>query len=499
MHRRYNPEGVTAYNIVPGLIGTILTMTMVLMTGLAMTRERERGTLENLLATPALPIEVMTGKIVPYILIGLIQVTPDHAARRCCSSTCRCRATSLLLYCVVLVFIAANLTLGITFSSLARNQLQAMQMTFFFFLPSILLSGFMFPFRGMPDWAQWIGDAAAAHPFPALVRGIMLKGNDFARAVCRRSGRSSLFMLVVIAIGLRFYKRTLDWKPVIAIHGGAGVMRRDKPGEPQRAVLAEALRAGYAILKRGGTSLDAVSAAVVVLEDSPLFNAGRGSCFNAEGEIEMDASVMEGERLRAGAVAAVRTIRNPVLAARMVMEKTRHVLLAGNGAERLAEKHGLEPEPPEYFRTERQQLASKRNLKNYHGTVGAVALDRGRQPRRRDLDRRLYRQAAGRIGDSPLIGAGTYADNRACAVSGTGLGEAFIRAAVAYDVAARMRYRGASLAAAAAAALASVKRLGGDGGLIAVDRRGNVAMPFNSQGMYRGSIDRRGKTTIAVF
>jgi ABC-2 type transport system permease protein len=185
IHRRYNPEGVTAYNIVPGLIGTILTMTMVLMTGLAMTRERERGTFENLLSTPALPIEVMTGKIVPYILIGLIQVTLILIAALLLFEV-PMQGNPLLLYFVVLLFIAANLTLGITFSSIARNQLQAMQMTFFFFLPSILLSGFMFPFRGM-----------------------LLKGNGFMD-LWPQTWPIVVFMLAVIGVGLRFYKRTLD-------------------------------------------------------------------------------------------------------------------------------------------------------------------------------------------------------------------------------------------------------------------------------------------------
>jgi ABC-2 type transport system permease protein len=208
VHRRYNPEGVTAYNIVPGLIGTILTMTMVLMTGLAMTRERERGTFENLLSTPALPIEVMTGKIVPYILIGLIQVTLIIVAALLLFEV-PLRGNPLLLYFVVLLFIAANLTLGITFSSIARNQLQAMQMTFFFFLPSILLSGFMFPFRGMPEWAQWIGSLLPLTHFLVLVRGIMLKGNALAD-LWPQLWPIAAFMAVVIAIGLGFYKRTLD-------------------------------------------------------------------------------------------------------------------------------------------------------------------------------------------------------------------------------------------------------------------------------------------------
>ena len=208
VHRRYNPEGITAYNIVPGLLGTILTMTMVLMTGLAMTRERERGTFENLLSTPALPIEVMTGKIVPYILIGLIQVTLIVACALLLFDV-PMQGSPLLLYFVVLIFIAANLTLGITFSSIARNQLQAMQMTFFFFLPSILLSGFMFPFRGMPEWAQWLGSLLPLTHFLHLVRGIMLKGSGLLD-LWPQIWPILVFMAVVILIGLRFYKRTLD-------------------------------------------------------------------------------------------------------------------------------------------------------------------------------------------------------------------------------------------------------------------------------------------------
>ncbi|HEX7220443.1 MAG TPA: ABC transporter permease [Burkholderiales bacterium] len=208
VHRRYNPEGISSHNIVPGLIGTILTMTMVLMTGLAMTRERERGTFENLLATPALPIEVMTGKIVPYILIGLIQVSLIIAAALLLFEV-PMEGNALALYFAVLIFIAANLTLGITFSSLARNQLQAMQMTFFFFLPSILLSGFMFPFRGMPEWAQWLGTLLPLTHFLHLVRGIMLKGTPLLD-LWPQIWPLFAFMLAVIAIGVRFYKRTLD-------------------------------------------------------------------------------------------------------------------------------------------------------------------------------------------------------------------------------------------------------------------------------------------------
>ena len=283
--------------------------------------------------------------------------------------------------------------------------------------------------------------------------------------------------------------------PVIAVHGGAGVLRADKPGREHRAVLKRALEIGYECLTERG-SVEAVAAAVVVFEDSPLFNAGRGSAFNADGEIEMDASIMDGATLRAGAVAAVRRIRNPVLAARAVMEDGRHVLLAGSGAERFARKHGLRFERPEYFHTARRLAALRKNLRNYHGTV---ALDADGNLAAATSTGGYTGKLPGRVGDSPLIGAGTYADNRACAVSGTGLGEAVIRAAVGYDVCASIRYGGATLAAAAAAALKAVAGLNGDGGLVAVDRRGNVAMPFNSEGMFRACMDRRGRRTIAIF
>jgi ABC-2 type transport system permease protein len=208
IHRNYNPEGVTAYNIVPGLLGTILTMTMILMTGLAMTRERERGTFENLLATPALPIEVMTGKIVPYILIGLVQVTLLLVAALLLFEV-PLVGSVLLLYVAVLLFVAANLALGITFSSIARNQLQAMQMTFFFFLPSILLSGFMFPFRGMPIWAQWIGNVLPLTHFLRLVRGIMLKGSGLV-TLWPDVWPILAFATGTIALGLAVYRKTLD-------------------------------------------------------------------------------------------------------------------------------------------------------------------------------------------------------------------------------------------------------------------------------------------------
>jgi isoaspartyl peptidase/L-asparaginase-like protein (Ntn-hydrolase superfamily) len=286
---------------------------------------------------------------------------------------------------------------------------------------------------------------------------------------------------------------------VIAIHGGAGVLRSDRPGAQHRAGLGRALDAAWEILRAGGTSLDAVAAAVVVLEEDPLFNAGRGSCLNSDGVVEMDAAIMAGSALRAGAVAAVRRIRNPVLAARAVMEKTRHVLLAAEGAERFARAQKLELKAPAWFRTARQIAALRKGRTRHHGTVGAVALDRAGHLAAATSTGGYTGKMPGRIGDSPIIGAGTYADDRACAVSATGLGEAFIRAAVGHDICARMRYRGDSLAAASAAALRNVARLGGDGGLIAVDRRGRIAMPFNSEGMLRACIDARGRRSIAVW
>ena len=208
IHRRYNPEGLTAYNIVPGLMGVILTMTMVLMTGLAMTRERERGTFEYLLATPATPLEVLTGKIIPYIIIGLLQVTLILTASRWIFDI-PIQGSLLLLYGMVLLFICANLTLGITFSSIARNQLQSMQMTIFFFLPSILLSGFMFPFQAMPGWAQAIGNILPLTHFLVLARGILLKGNGL-ELLWPHIWPILLFTGVVLAAGLKTYRRTLD-------------------------------------------------------------------------------------------------------------------------------------------------------------------------------------------------------------------------------------------------------------------------------------------------
>ncbi len=208
VQRLYNPEGLTEYNIIPGLLGVILTMTMVMMTGLAMTRERERGTMENLLATPAKPLEVMTGKIIPYIFIGLVQVTIILLAAYFVFNL-PFMGSILAIYLGSLLFIAANLTVGITFSSLAQNQLQAVQLTFFYFLPSILLSGFMFPFAGMPNWAQTIGNFLPMTYFNRLTRGILLKGNSWVE-LWPHMWPLFLFTIIVMMIALKFYRKTLD-------------------------------------------------------------------------------------------------------------------------------------------------------------------------------------------------------------------------------------------------------------------------------------------------
>jgi L-asparaginase / beta-aspartyl-peptidase len=289
----------------------------------------------------------------------------------------------------------------------------------------------------------------------------------------------------------------------IAIHGGAGAIpKREMTQASQaryQAGLARALEAGHAVLQSGGSALDAVSAAVVVMEDSPLFNAGRGACYNAAGKHELDASIMEGATLRAGAVAAVTRVRNPVLAARAVMEKCRHVMLVGAAADRFGARQGLKLEKPEYFATASRLAALREKRVGHHGTVGAVALDANGNLAAATSTGGYTGKMPGRVGDSPIIGAGTYADNRACAISGTGLGEAFMRGVLAYDVAARMRYLKESLETAAQAAIANLSELKGDGGLIALDRGGNIVMPFNSEGMYRAAIDAKGRRTIGIY
>ena len=208
VHAHYNPENITQYNVVPGLMGVVLTMTMVMITGLAITRERERGTMENLLATPVRPFEVMVGKILPYIAVGYIQVTLILIAARVLFNVPMV-GSLVLLYCVALLFIAANLAMGITLSTLAKNQLQAVQMSFFFFLPSILLSGFMFPFRGMPAWAQWIGTCLPITHFLRIIRGILLKGNGLPD-ILPEVWPIALFVVLSMTLGVKRYRQTLD-------------------------------------------------------------------------------------------------------------------------------------------------------------------------------------------------------------------------------------------------------------------------------------------------
>jgi L-asparaginase / beta-aspartyl-peptidase len=298
----------------------------------------------------------------------------------------------------------------------------------------------------------------------------------------------------------------------VAIHGGAGTIRRAAltPAleHRYRQALQGALCAGFAVLARGGTSIDAVVAAVVVLEDSPLFNAGRGAVFNSAAQHELDAAVMDGARLTAGAVVALRRAKNPVRVARAVMEATPHVMLAGAGADRFARARRLEMVRPEYFSTvaRRAALARAKAQKDdalseaeRHGTVGAVALDRHGNLAAATSTGGLTNKMTGRVGDSPLIGAGTYADNASCAVSATGDGECFIRCVLAHDVAARMRYLGEPLSRAAKNALDQVSRLGGTGGLVALDPNAHIVMPFTSEGMYRGWMRGEHDWSIDIF
>jgi L-asparaginase / beta-aspartyl-peptidase len=308
-------------------------------------------------------------------------------------------------------------------------------------------------------------------------------------------------------------------RPVaLVIHGGAGVIERDLLGpDDERAIRADleaALDAGHAALSSGGSALDAVEAAVRVLEDSPRFNAGHGAVYDAEGRHELDASVMEGHTRRAGAVAAVTTIRNPVSLARAAMEHSPHVMLVGPGAEAFADtRDEIERVPNTYYDTahrlreleqaqarERAEAGSGDSLKGrYLGTVGAVALDARGHIAAATSTGGMTNKRWGRVGDTPLVGAGTWADDR-CGVSGTGWGEFFIRCAVAHDIAARVAYRGDTLEAAADAVIQqSVAELGGDGGAIALDRDGNIAMPFNTTGMYRGWIRPDGSRGTAIF
>lgn len=305
----------------------------------------------------------------------------------------------------------------------------------------------------------------------------------------------------------------------LVIHGGAGAMPRAQMTRARekavRTALTRSLEAGAAILRTGGSSLDAVAASVVVLEDSPYFNAGKGAVFTHDGRNELDASIMDGATLRAGAVAGVRRVRNPVLLARAVMEKSSHVMLTGTGAETFGRSVGMRLVDPKYFRTEErweqlqealrrekappQAHASPEDAARYLGTVGAVALDQQGRLAAATSTGGMTNKRWGRVGDSPIIGAGTYA-NADCAVSSTGWGEFFIRAVVAHDICARVAYRGDSIRAASEeVVLRVVPKMGGDGGVIALGRNGDFAMPFNTPGMYRGWIGADGKAHTDIY
>ena len=322
----------------------------------------------------------------------------------------------------------------------------------------------------------------------------------------------------------------------LAIHGGAGtVLRSEMTAELEadyRRGLSNALQAGWEILRGGGSALDAVEATTVELENFPLFNAGRGSVFTHEGKNEMDACIMDGSRLRAGAVAFVRNVKNPIKLARLVMLRTPHVLLAGRGADEFAREMQVEIEDDQYFFTEfrYQQLLKAResgvvqldhtaqeqtlveetvsdpkfkfsesDSKPQMGTVGAVACDALGNVAAATSTGGMTNKKFGRVGDSPLVGLGTYADNATCAVSCTGHGEFFMLGVTAYDVAARMKYKNLSLSEAAHEAIEHLTEIGGEGGLIAVDAQGNVALPFNSDGMYRGFVTSDGEMIVEIY
>jgi L-asparaginase / beta-aspartyl-peptidase len=300
----------------------------------------------------------------------------------------------------------------------------------------------------------------------------------------------------------------------IAIHGGAGaVPRATLSAERERTYrsgLEAALDSGYAVLERGGSSLDAVAAAVRILEDDPSFNAGRGAALTRDGAAELDAAVMDGRQMRAGAVASVRHVRNPIDLARRVMEKSRHVLLVGAGAEEFALEEKFVLVPNHYFRTaERlEQLQSEQRGERVsdlvppapQGTVGAVARDQHGNLAAATSTGGMTNKRPGRVGDSPIIGAGTYAKNGVCAVSATGHGEYFIRTVAAHHVCAAVEYRGLSLEQAVHEMLHQILRsLGGDGGLIAVDAHGRIVMQFSTEGMFRGARDSDGRREIAIY
>ena len=304
----------------------------------------------------------------------------------------------------------------------------------------------------------------------------------------------------------------------LVVHGGAGTINRSEMTPEKestyRGGIERALTAGWKILKDGGSSLDATEAAVRILEDDANFNAGKGSDFTSAGTNELDAAIMNGKTLAAGTVAVLKHIKNPISLARLIMEKSKHVMMDGEGAEAFAKANGVELVDPKYFFTQRRwdsmqkakatekggPAGSKKFFdEELHGTVGAVALDRDGNLAAATSTGGKANKLPGRVGDTPIIGAGTYANNATCAVSGTGDGEFFIMATVAHNVSALMEYGGMKLQEAAKSALDKAAKLGGAGGLIAIDKNGSIALPFNTSGMYRGYVDPDGKFVIDIY
>ncbi len=303
----------------------------------------------------------------------------------------------------------------------------------------------------------------------------------------------------------------------IAIHGGAGTILKENMTpeleQEYQKKLEEAITAGYALLKQGKSSLDAVEAVIRILEDSPLFNAGKGAVFTNDERNELDASIMDGATLNAGAVAGVTTVKNPISLARMVMDRSEHVFMIGTGAETFAKEHQLEIVPPSYFfdqkRFDHLQKIKKQETNKHiagtnhdhkFGTVGCVALDKNGNLAAGTSTGGMTNKRYGRVGDVPVIGAGTYANNQSCAVSATGWGEYFIRSVVAHDISALVEYKGLSVSEAAHEVIwKKVAKLGGDGGVIVLDRKGTIVMEFNTAGMYRASIDVNGKMWIGIY
>ncbi len=317
------------------------------------------------------------------------------------------------------------------------------------------------------------------------------------------------FVAAIFAVGVSMSHAAV---PVFILHTGAGIVHEGLTPERDahmREVMKQAAEKGYGILKSGGSSLDAVSAAIVILEDEPEFNAGKGAVFNHDGKNELDASIMDGATLRAGAVANVHRVKNPILLARAVMEKSPHVMMVGDGAEAFAASIGMSLVDPKYFYTERrwQELqkalkedeAQKKSTASKHGTVGAVALDSKGNLAAGTSTGGMTDKRFGRVGDSPIIGAGTYANGK-CAVSATGWGEFYIRSVAAHDICARVEYRGESLQQATDdVVIGVVPKLGGDGGVIALDADGNVVAQFNTEGMGHAWVDKTGTTHVSIF